>query len=1026
MTHALQSIAHACRGLKSITLDVRGERNQRRQVDWTPLLQCDSLTSFSITYPHTLPFDPDHLSAMLARWRHIGHLSLNPSPRNYGTAPALPLSSLLAIAQSGPLVQNFEAFMTFNQLSELNHFFDAPSYGSVLVLNLGWTTGRNQDVLNVAAALYRHCKLLEVVVLWFELAFNSRIMSSYVTARMLSHAHDDRQAFEWVVRDLQKLKDYVENTDAAPAEGSAPSEAPIFDVLKESPTLGDGKFKLEIAKSAVVDASDSEPVTPVIRVQHPSSLSLYITSVVLEYAHADYEIYTSIFTAQTVARKRIIYAHSDILKRRSDYFATMLNSSFSENVVENRAQGERKVYTIIVEEADFSTIYWLLKWVYGNWTLFREQDDPKAAVDGVGAGWSAKSLKNAAGTDEWEWKIFSKHYDSSQDLSDARSVASLESGNSNTQKAKNLKGKQVSPSNPNASGANNALSTMRSTGGAGPSRQPPSPSKSLSNRPPASPTRRTSSGPPNAGNQLSLTVPMPPSPTPSPRSKTIPLAVSPTAGNFPTSGGPHHPLSPRQQRQRSRPSSTGNPDPHPHPVSAPPPASALSMYQVAHRYAMPGLASLALEHMMSTITPQSSFALLLATSTWDELHALVEDYVVDKWDEVSVSSDFEQCCQEVAGGDSLCIVHWQFYALLYFMLRVRLGAGLTQRRFSQWRTRSLATIAQDSSFQIPLIDFSKFISASSQAEKRRTADEIVSGFKKVGFIYLENHGIPEAVVQNVFRKSDDFFNLPSEVKDTLAWKDPRANRGYVRIGRERVTQSSDPEEIAKLRSKAPDYKESMEIGRDWDTIYKNHWPQESDAPGFKSTITEFFQTCHALHAVVMRAIALGLDLDEKWFDTKIHEQFHNMRLLSYPSIKTDLLGQEGQARAGAHSDYGTLTLLFQDSVGGLEVQHPHTLQFQPATPIPGTIVVNAGDLLARWSNDTLKSTLHRVVAPPVEKLSDTEGVIPARQSIAFFCNPNGGAEIDCIPSCFDVTRGKKYPSVTTEEYIVGRLKATYD
>ncbi|KAH8094883.1 Clavaminate synthase-like protein [Cristinia sonorae] len=342
------------------------------------------------------------------------------------------------------------------------------------------------------------------------------------------------------------------------------------------------------------------------------------------------------------------------------------------------------------------------------------------------------------------------------------------------------------------------------------------------------------------------------------------------------------------------------------------------------------------------------------------------------------------------------------------------------------KTRALATIAQDSSFRIPLIDFSKFSGAISQAEKRRTADEIVNGFKNVGFIYLDKHGIPEATIQNVFRKSADFFKLPSEVKDTLAWKDPRANRGYVRIGRERVTQSSDAEEIAQLRAKAPDYKESMEIGRDWDPTYKNHWPREADVPKFKSTILEFFQTCHELHVLVMRAIALGLDLDEKWFDGKIDEQYHNMRLLSYPSVQTNLLRKEGQSRAGAHSDYGTLTLLFQDSVGGLEVQHPHTGQFQPATPIPGTIVVNAGDLLARWSNDTLRSTLHRVVAPPIEKLSETEGITPARQSIAFFCNPNGGAEIDCLPSCLDATEGKKYPAVTTEEYIVGRLKATYD
>ena len=138
-------------------------------------------------------------------------------------------------------------------------------------------------------------------------------------------------------------------------------------------------------------------------------------------------------------------------------------------------------------------------------------------------------------------------------------------------------------------------------------------------------------------------------------------------------------------------------------------------------------------------------------------------------------------------------------------------------------------------------------------------------------------------------------------QDKLAWQDPRANRGYVRIGRERVTQSADANEIAALRAKAPDFKESMEIGRDWDKTWKNRWPEERAAPGFRETMLQFFQTCHELHTSVMRAIALGLDLEETFFDDKINEQYHNMRLLNYPPIKRNLLEKEGQARAGAHS-----------------------------------------------------------------------------------------------------------------------------
>jgi hypothetical protein len=109
----------------------------------------------------------------------------------------------------------------------------------------------------------------------------------------------------------------------------------------------------------------------------------------------------------------------------------------------------------------------------------------------------------------------------------------------------------------------------------------------------------------------------------------------------------------------------------------------------------------------------------------------------------------------------------------------------------------------------------------------------------------------------------------------------------------------------------------MEIGRDWDSVWKNQWPQETDAPGFKTTMLDFFRQCHELHIHVMRSIAIGLDLEEGFFDEKIQEQCHNLRLLSYPPIKRALLDNEGQARAGVHS--GRLYFL----------NHPERLNLSP-------------------------------------------------------------------------------------------------
>ena len=134
-----------------------------------------------------------------------------------------------------------------------------------------------------------------------------------------------------------------------------------------------------------------------------------------------------------------------------------------------------------------------------------------------------------------------------------------------------------------------------------------------------------------------------------------------------------------------------------------------------------------------------------------------------------------------------------------------------------------------------------------------------------------------------------------------------------------------------------------------------------------------------------------------------------MRLLHYPPVARETFAQKkGQVRAGEHSDYGSITLLFQDERGGLQVESPNGT-FVDATPIPDTIVINAGDLLARWSNDTIKSTKHRVVEPP--RPPEDGDTYPARYSIAYFCNPNFDRFIEAIPGTFNESRPKKYPGI---------------
>jgi isopenicillin N synthase-like dioxygenase len=236
---------------------------------------------------------------------------------------------------------------------------------------------------------------------------------------------------------------------------------------------------------------------------------------------------------------------------------------------------------------------------------------------------------------------------------------------------------------------------------------------------------------------------------------------------------------------------------------------------------------------------------------------------------------------------------------------------------------------------------------------------------------------------------------------------------------------ADRGDVEALRAAVPDLKESLEIGREGEAGCPNLWADDAEGKQFKEVMLAFFETCKNLHMELMRAIAVGLGIDSSWFDGYTDRGDNTLRLLHYPPVKKEVFDKnKEQVRAGAHSDYGSITLLFQDSRGGLQVQSPNG-NFIDATPIEGTIVINAGDLLARWSNDTIKSTTHRVVEPPHPPSEGASGEYPARYSVAYFCNPNFDRMIEVIPSTCREGEKPRYDAVNSGEYLVRRLTATY-
>ncbi|KAF3884449.1 MULTISPECIES: isopenicillin N synthase family dioxygenase [Nostocales] len=299
---------------------------------------------------------------------------------------------------------------------------------------------------------------------------------------------------------------------------------------------------------------------------------------------------------------------------------------------------------------------------------------------------------------------------------------------------------------------------------------------------------------------------------------------------------------------------------------------------------------------------------------------------------------------------------------------------------------------------IPVIDFSLFTSDDARA-RQSVVEQIYVACHEIGFMYLQNCSISQDLIEQVFIQSKDFFNLPLSVKQQFAWSDEFSNCGYVGVGRERL----DP-------NKPGDLKEAFNVDKEF--FDSNKFVHNLE---FYACILNFHEACTTLADRVLQAFTFALQLPFDFFTTNHDRHNHTLRLLHYPPLLQPPLPL--QVRAGTHSDYGSITLLFQDEVGGLEVQTA-TGEWIAAPTIPNTIIVNTGDLMERWTNHVFCSTKHRVIVPNDDRVKQS------RYSIAFFTHPNDDTEIACLESC---RRGllPVYPPILAGEYLLSRLRATY-
>ncbi len=305
----------------------------------------------------------------------------------------------------------------------------------------------------------------------------------------------------------------------------------------------------------------------------------------------------------------------------------------------------------------------------------------------------------------------------------------------------------------------------------------------------------------------------------------------------------------------------------------------------------------------------------------------------------------------------------------------------------------------------PVVDLDWFTKGGQQGRKR-FVDELGRAYTEIGFVAVENHGIPQETIDRLYEEVKAFFNLPADVKMKYEIEGLAGQRGYTSFGREH----------AKGRN-VGDLKEFWHFGQyveDGDPIGKEY-PDNvavTELPGFNEAGKTAYRAFERAGAVLLRAIALYLGLDENYFDAKIHNGNSILRPIHYPPITTD----PGDAvRAAEHEDINLITLLVGASAEGLEVL-TRDGKWLRVPALKGQIIVNVGDMLQRLTNNRLRSTTHRVVNPPKEKWHTD------RYSVPFFLHPRSDMPLNCLPQCIDEHHPKQYPDCTAGEYLEERLR----
>lgn len=310
--------------------------------------------------------------------------------------------------------------------------------------------------------------------------------------------------------------------------------------------------------------------------------------------------------------------------------------------------------------------------------------------------------------------------------------------------------------------------------------------------------------------------------------------------------------------------------------------------------------------------------------------------------------------------------------------------------------------------EIPSLDLAEFTSGDP-VRKAKFVQDLGAAFNNIGFVAIKNHGLTSDLTEKLYANVKQFFFSPDDLKKKYEIEGIAGQRGYIGKGKETAKGF-----------KVADLKEFYHVGQPekndgdpvWEEYPANVFPEE--LPDFKTYTVTAYETLEQAGKNLLKAIALYLELDENYFEDKVKNGNSILRAIHYFPIPNPDEVPEGAVRAAAHGDINLITLLMGASAEGLEVLRRDGAWI-PITALPDQVVVNVGDMLDRLTNHKLKSTIHRVVNPPREKMGTP------RFSIPFFMHPRSEMNLTSLESCISVKYPKLYVDMTAGEFLNERL-----